>query len=48
MDLDARQGTLAGTLAARRHFVASKGIHLPLPDFRAVHRSNHDNRRGRG
>ena len=44
IDLDARQGTLAGTLAARRHFVAAKGISLPLPDFRAVHRSSHDNR----
>jgi chromosome partitioning protein len=39
MDLDARQGTLAGTLAARRHFVASKGIELPLPEFRPVFRS---------
>lgn len=44
MDLDARQGTLAGTLAARRHFVESKGIDLPLPDFRSVHRSTLDNR----
>lgn len=44
MDLDARQGTLAGTLAARRHFVESKGINLPLPDFRSVHRSTMDHR----
>lgn len=44
MDLDARQGTLAGTLAARRHFVESKGIELPLPDFRSVHRSSHEHR----
>jgi chromosome partitioning protein len=44
MDLDARQGTLAGTLAARKHFVESKGIDLPLPDFRSVHRSALDNR----
>jgi chromosome partitioning protein len=44
MDLDARQGTLAGTLAARKHFVESKGIALPLPDFRSVHRSSRDNR----
>ncbi|WP_297491546.1 division plane positioning ATPase MipZ [Acidocella sp.] len=44
MDLDARQGTLAGTLAARRQFVERKGISLPLPDFRAVHRSNHEHR----
>jgi chromosome partitioning protein len=44
IDLDARQGTLAGTLAARRHFVESKGIDLPLPDFRSVFRSNHEHR----
>lgn len=44
IDLDARQGTLAGTLASRRHFVESKGISLPLPDFRAVFRSNHEHR----
>jgi chromosome partitioning protein len=44
IDLDARQGTLAGTLAARKHFVESKGIALPLPDFRAVHRSSHEHR----
>jgi len=39
LDLDARQGTLAGTLAARKHFSQSKGIELPQPDFRAVPRS---------
>jgi len=44
MDLDARQGTLAATLAARKHFVESKGINLPLPDFCAVFRSDLDNR----
>jgi chromosome partitioning protein len=44
MDLDARQGTLAGTLAARQAFVAQKNIPLPLPAFRSVHRSNLDNR----
>lgn len=44
LDLDARQGTLSGTIAARRHFVASKGIDLPLPDFRSVPRSALDNR----
>ncbi len=44
MDLDARQGTLAGTLAARKHFVESKGIVLPLPQFRSVHRAILDNR----
>jgi hypothetical protein len=36
MDLDARQGTLAGTLAARKHFVETKNVPLPLPAFRAV------------
>jgi chromosome partitioning protein len=44
MDLDARQGTLAGTLAGRKQFVESKGISLPMPDFFSVHRSNLDNR----
>ncbi|HQT38172.1 MAG TPA: division plane positioning ATPase MipZ [Acidocella sp.] len=44
MDLDARQGTLAGTLAGRKHFVESKNIPLPLPQFRSVHRSTLDNR----
>jgi len=44
MDLDARQGTLAGTLAARRQFVESKGISLPLPPFFSIHRSKLDNR----
>jgi chromosome partitioning protein len=44
MDLDARQGTLAGTLAARREFVESKQVALPLPEFIAVHRSGLDNR----
>jgi chromosome partitioning protein len=36
MDLDARQATLGGTLAARRHFIDSKGIDLPMPDYREV------------
>src|ERR1700743_1572976 len=44
MDLDARQGTLAGTLAARHHFVKTKGIDLPLPDFRSVFRSDLEHR----
>ncbi len=44
MDLDARQGTLAGALSARRYFVDSKGVELPLPSFRAVHRSSHEHR----
>jgi chromosome partitioning protein len=44
MDLDARQGTLANTLAARRQFVEDKGIALPLPEFFALHASKHDHR----
>jgi len=44
MDLDARQGTLAGTLAARKVFVETKGVDLPLPEFHSVHRSTLDNR----
>lgn len=44
MDLDARQGTLAGTLAARQAFVESKGVDLPLPEFRPVYRSELDTR----
>ncbi len=44
MDLDARQGTLAGTLAARQTYVESKGIELPLPEFRPVYRSERDTR----
>jgi chromosome partitioning protein len=44
MDLDARQGTLAGTLAGRKQFVEAKGISLPMPDFFSVHRSTLDNR----
>ena len=44
MDLDARQGTLAGTLAARQHFITSKSIPLPMPAFCSVHRSTLDNR----
>ncbi|MBU6448221.1 MAG: ParA family protein [Rhodospirillales bacterium] len=42
MDLDARQGTLAGTIAARQMFVENKGIALPLPEFRPVYRSERD------
>jgi chromosome partitioning protein len=44
LDLDARQGTLAGTLAARQHFINSKSIPLPMPTFASVHRSSLDNR----
>lgn len=44
MDLDARQGTLAGTLAGRATFVQAKNVPLPLPSFRSVFRSDKDNR----
>ncbi len=44
MDLDARQGTLAGTLAARQVFVESRKVPLPVPAFCSVHRSALDNR----
>lgn len=44
LDLDARQGTLAGTLAARQNFIASKNIPLPMPVFASVHRSALDSR----
>jgi len=44
LDLDARQGTLAGTLDARQHFINSKNIPLPMPAFASVHRSALDNR----
>jgi chromosome partitioning protein len=44
LDLDARQGTLAGTLAARKAFIEGKNIPLPMPEFFSVHRSTLDNR----
>lgn len=44
IDLDARQGTLAGYLAARQRFAESKGVDLPLPRHLAVHRSDRDSR----
>ncbi|HQT63287.1 MAG TPA: division plane positioning ATPase MipZ [Acidocella sp.] len=44
IDLDARQGTLAGTLAARQHFIDSKNVPLPMPTFQSVFRSTLDNR----
>jgi chromosome partitioning protein len=46
MDLDARQATLGGTLAARRHFIQRKGIDLPMPDYREVMVSTADLRGG--
>ncbi len=44
IDLDARQATLTGYLAAREAFALAKGIALPLPERAAVHRSAHDSR----
>ena len=44
LDLDARQGTLDGTLKARQHFISSKNIPMPMPAFCSVHRSLADNR----
>lgn len=44
IDLDARQGTLGGYLAARERFAAEKGIDLPLPRHAMVHRSDLDSR----
>jgi chromosome partitioning protein len=44
IDLDARQGTLGGTLKSREQFVAAKGITLPMPVFAAVHRSQAESR----
>jgi chromosome partitioning protein len=44
LDLDARQGTLAGTLAARQAFIDTKNVPLPMPVFASVHRSRLDHR----
>ena len=44
IDLDARQATLSGYLAAREAFSAAKGIALPVPEHAAVHRSERDSR----
>ena len=44
IDLDARQATLTGYLAAREAFSAAKGIALPVPEYAAVHRSERDSR----
>jgi len=44
IDLDARQATLTGYLAARDAFAAAKGIALPVPQRAAVHRSERDSR----
>lgn len=44
IDLDARQATLSGYIAARVAFVASKGVALGLPEFATVARSEADSR----
>jgi chromosome partitioning protein len=44
IDLDARQATLTRYLEARAGFAAAKGVALPLPEARAVHRSEADRR----
>jgi chromosome partitioning protein len=44
IDLDARQATLSRYLEARAAFAAAKGVALPLPEARAVHRSAADRR----
>jgi chromosome partitioning protein len=44
IDLDARQATLTGYIAAREAFAQAKGIVLPLPAHAAVHRSERDSR----
>ena len=44
IDLDARQATLTRYLEARAAFSASKGVALPIPEARAVHRSEADRR----
>jgi chromosome partitioning protein len=44
IDLDARQATLLGYLAAREAFARAKGIALPVPRFAAVERSTLDSR----
>lgn len=44
VDLDARQATLTRYLEARAGFAAAKGVALPLPEAKAVHRSEADRR----
>lgn len=44
VDLDARQGTLSGYLAARAAFAKAKGIELPMPRGASVFRSDLDSR----
>lgn len=44
IDLDARQGTLAGYFDNRRIYAAKQGMNLPHPSYRAIERSKLDNR----
>lgn len=44
MDLDARQGTLAGYFDNRRIYAAKQGMTLPHPTYRAIERSNLNDR----
>ncbi len=44
IDLDARQGTLSGYLAARTAYAARHGVELPMPRGDAIHRSDLDSR----
>jgi len=44
IDLDARQATLAGYIAARETFVRTKGVALALPRVLTVERSEEDSR----
>ncbi len=44
IDLDARQATLAGYIAARETFVRTKGVTLPVPRVLTVVRSEEDSR----
>jgi chromosome partitioning protein len=44
IDLDARQATLAGYIAARETFVRTKGVTLPVPRVLTVGRSEEDSR----
>ena len=44
IDLDARQGTLSGYLAARTAYAERHGVELPMPQGDAIHRSNLDSR----
>ncbi len=44
IDLDARQGTLSGYLAARQAYEARHGVALPQPEAASVFRSDKDSR----